>query len=162
MSAGPAARFAGSGPQLDAGHGGLGHNGKVNVPYMWLEFGSVGIRLRGRRLVGGLVTPRDIRYPTSRSSSCSRLLPGRGSGASGSGRSDGRNMCTSSPGQLLCSSLWSNSAATVSGSTVSSLLTVFRTVAAPGSTGKARPFNRTLNEPPTAANRCQRQATATA
>jgi hypothetical protein len=60
-------------------------------------------------------------------------------------------LCTSSRGQLLCSSSWSNSAATVSGSTVSSLLTVFPTVAAPGSTGEARPFNRTPNEPPTAA-----------
>jgi hypothetical protein len=58
----PAARFPGGGPQLDAGHGGLGDNRKVNIPYMWLEFGSAGIRLRGRRLVGGLVTPRDIRY----------------------------------------------------------------------------------------------------
>jgi hypothetical protein len=58
----PAARFPGGGPQLDAGHGGLGDNRKVNIPYMWLEFGSEGIRLRGRRLVGGLVTPRDIRY----------------------------------------------------------------------------------------------------
>jgi hypothetical protein len=62
MSAEPAARFPGGGPQLDAGHGGLGDNGKVNVPYMWLEFGKVGIRLRGRRLVGRVVTPRDIRY----------------------------------------------------------------------------------------------------
>jgi hypothetical protein len=62
MSAGPVARFTGGGPQLDAGHGGLGGNGKVNIPYMWLEFGSEGMRLCGRRLVGGLVTPRDIRY----------------------------------------------------------------------------------------------------
>ncbi len=62
MSVSPVARFSGGGPQLDAGHGGLGDSGKVHIPYMWLEFGSVGIRLRGRRLVGGLVTPRDIRY----------------------------------------------------------------------------------------------------
>ncbi|MBO0822796.1 MAG: hypothetical protein J2P27_02925 [Actinobacteria bacterium] len=47
---------------LDAGHGGLGDSGKVHIPYMWLEFGSVGIRLGGRRLIGGLVTARDIRY----------------------------------------------------------------------------------------------------
>jgi len=62
MSAGPAARFPGGGPQLDAGHGGLGDSGRAHIPYMWLEFGSAGIRLRGRRLVGRLVTPRDIRY----------------------------------------------------------------------------------------------------
>lgn len=62
MSTGPAARFPGGGPQLNAGHGGLGDNGKVNIPHMWLEFGSVGIRLRGRRLVGALVATRDIRY----------------------------------------------------------------------------------------------------
>jgi hypothetical protein len=62
MSAEPTARFPGGGPQLDAGHGGLGDNGRVNIPYMWLEFGSAGIRLRGRRLVGRVVTPRDIRY----------------------------------------------------------------------------------------------------
>ena len=60
LSAEPTARFPGGGPQLDAGHGGLGDNGKVNIPYMWLEFGSVGMRLRGRRLVGRVVTPRDI------------------------------------------------------------------------------------------------------
>lgn len=62
MSAGLMARFPGGGPQMDAGHGGLGDNGKVNIPYMWLEFGSAGMRLRGRRLIGGLVTPRDIPY----------------------------------------------------------------------------------------------------
>ena len=62
MSAGPTARFPGCGLQMDAGHGGLGDNGRVNIPYMWLEFGNEGIRLRGRRLVGGLVTPRDVRY----------------------------------------------------------------------------------------------------
>ena len=62
MSSGPVARFPGGGPQLDAGHGGLGDSGKVSIPYMWLEVGSAGIRLRGRRLVARLVTPRDIRY----------------------------------------------------------------------------------------------------
>ena len=62
MSTAPTARFPGGAQQLDAGHGGLGDNGRVNIPYMWLEFGNVGIRLRGRRLVGRLVTPRDIRY----------------------------------------------------------------------------------------------------
>jgi hypothetical protein len=62
ISAEPTLRFPGSGPQLDAGHGGLGDNGKLNIPYMWLQFFQSGIRLRGRRLVGRLVTPRDIRY----------------------------------------------------------------------------------------------------
>jgi hypothetical protein len=62
MSAESVVRFPGSGPQLDAGHGGLGDNAKLNVPYMWLQFCSVGIRIRGRRLVGSFVTPRDIRY----------------------------------------------------------------------------------------------------
>jgi hypothetical protein len=62
MSAESAARFLGSGAQLDAGHGGLGDSGKIMIPYMWLEFGNVGIRLRGRRLVGRVVTPRDVRY----------------------------------------------------------------------------------------------------
>jgi hypothetical protein len=62
MIAEPTLRFQGSGPQLDAGHGGLGDNGKLNIPYMWLQFCRVGIRLYGRRLVGRLVTPREIRY----------------------------------------------------------------------------------------------------
>jgi hypothetical protein len=62
MRAEPAARFPGGGPQLDAGHGGLGDSGKVHLPYMWLEFGSEGIRLRGRRLAGRGVPPRDIPY----------------------------------------------------------------------------------------------------
>jgi len=62
MSAGPTARFPGCGLQMDAGHGKLGDSGKVHIPYMTLEFGSVGIAVRGRRLVGRLVTPRDIRY----------------------------------------------------------------------------------------------------
>ena len=62
MSAEPTARFPGGDPQLDAGHGGVGDTRKVNIPYMWLEFGSAGIRLRGRRLVSRVVTPRDIRY----------------------------------------------------------------------------------------------------
>ncbi len=149
MSAEPTARFPGGGPQLDAGHGGLGDNGKVNIPYMWLEFGRVGIRLHGRRLVGRVVTPRDIRY-----SDITQLVV---LAAPAGPRQRGIRLRAVGRPQyvyffaMLCSSSWSNSAATVSGSTVSSLLTVFPTVAPPGSTGEARPFNRAPNEPPTAA-----------
>jgi len=32
MSAGQSARSPGDDPQLDAGHGGLGDNGKINIP----------------------------------------------------------------------------------------------------------------------------------
>lgn len=151
MSAEPTARFPGGGPQLDTGHGGLGENGKVNIPYMWLEFGSAGIRLRGRRPVGRVVTPRDIPY-----SDITQLVV---LAAPAGPRQRGIRLRTVGQPQYVyffarpavVQQLVEQFSSTVSGSTVSSLLTVFPTVAAPGSTEKARTFNRTANEPPTAA-----------
>jgi hypothetical protein len=60
------ARFSGSsaggGPQTVALLGGAGEDGRVKIPYLWLEFYPLAIRLRGRRLIGRLVAQRDIHY----------------------------------------------------------------------------------------------------
>jgi hypothetical protein len=64
--AAPEARFAGSsiggGPQPVALYGGAAETDKVKIRYLWLEFHPLGVRLRGRHLIGRLVTTCDIRY----------------------------------------------------------------------------------------------------